>query len=192
MTSYKCTSENRLETFPNSPLDIPRELADNKPIRFRAKAGRFMDYKYNSINELNHFDFAEAAVGDIQMADNMFHMVIDNVKILPENSFNRDIRTMRTNEMLFKIEGAEVISVVEEGYREYDADGNLKKKIEDATITPDKYKDVADALLEGVIYELKLEGGVYAFVIDGNNERTYEIKVAGSGDSESWNLFLNV
>ena len=38
----------------------------------------------------------------------------------------------------------------------------------------------------------ELEGGVYAFVIDGNNERTYEIKVAGSGDSESWNLFLNV
>ena len=90
-----------------------------------------MDYKYNSINELNHFDFAEASVGDIQMADNMFHMVIDNVKILPENSFNRDIRTMRTNEMLFKIEGAEVISVVEEGYNEYDADGNLKKKIAD-------------------------------------------------------------
>ena len=76
-----------------------------------------MDYKYNSINELNHFDFAEASVGDIQMADNMFHMVVDNVKILPENSFNRDIRVMRTNEMLFKIEGAEVISVVEEGYR---------------------------------------------------------------------------
>ena len=85
-----------------------------------------------------------------------------------------------------------MISVVEEGYSEYDADGNLKKKIADETIDPEKYKDVTDALLEGVIYELKLEGGVYAFVIDGNNERTYEIKVAGSGDSESWNLFLNV
>lgn len=151
-----------------------------------------MDYKYNSINELNHFDFAEASVGDIQMADNMFHMVIDNVKILPENSFNRDIRTMRTNEMLFKVEGAEVISVVEEGYTEYDPDGNLKKKVADETVEPEQYKEVADALLEGVIYELKLESGVYAFVIDGNNERTYEIKVAGSGDSESWNLFLNV
>ena len=119
-------------------------------------------------------------------------MAIHHVKILPENASHRDIRTMRTNEMLFKIEGAEVISVVEEGYNEYDADGNLKKKVADETIEPDKYKDVADALLEGVIYELKLEGGVYAFVIDGNNERTYEIKVAGSGDSESWNLFLNV
>ena len=151
-----------------------------------------MDYKYNSINELNHFDFAEAAVGDIQMTDNMFHMVIDNVKILPENSFNRDIRVMRTNEMLFKIEGAEVISVVEEGFSEYDADGNLKRQIADETVPLERYKEITESLLEGVIYELKLENSVYIFVIDGNNERTYEIKVAGSGDSESWNLFLNV
>ena len=56
-----------------------------------------MDYKYNAVNELNHFDFAEAVVGDIQLLGKMFHIVIDNVKILPENSFNRDIRTMRTN-----------------------------------------------------------------------------------------------
>ena len=70
-----------------------------------------MDYKYNAVNELNHFDFAEAVVGDIQLLGKMFHIVIDNVKILPENSFNRDIRTMRTNGMLFKIEGAEIISV---------------------------------------------------------------------------------
>lgn len=33
---------------------------------------------------------------------------------------------MRTNELLFKISDAEIISLVEEGYNEYDADGNLK------------------------------------------------------------------
>ena len=126
-----------------------------------------MDYKYNAVNELNHFDFAEAVVGDIQLLGKMFHIVIDNVKILPENSFNRDIRTMRTNGMLFKIEGAEIISVVEEGFNTY-------------------------TLVDGTIFEVKLENGVYAFVIDGNNERTYELKVAGSGDYESWNLFINL
>ena len=72
-----------------------------------------MDYKYNAVNELNHFDFAEAVVGDVQLLGKMFHMVIDNVKILPENSFNRDIRTMRTNGMLFKIEGAEILLPVD-------------------------------------------------------------------------------
>jgi len=46
--------------------------------------------------------------------------------------------------------------------------------------------------VDGTIFEVKLENGVYAFVIDGNNERTYELKVAGSGDYESWNLFINL
>ena len=139
-----------------------------------------MDYKYNAVNELNHFDFAEAVVGDIQLLGKMFHIVIDNVKILPENSFNRDIRTMRTNGMLFKIEGAEIISVVEEGFNTYDADGNLQKTVEDREVEKEEYD------------KMKLENGVYAFVIDGNNERTYELKVAGSGDYESWNLFINL
>ena len=151
-----------------------------------------MDYKYNAVNELNHFDFAEAVVGDIQLLGKMFHIVIDNVKILPENSFNRDIRTMRTNGMLFKIEGAEIISVVEEGFNTYDADGNLQKTVEDREVEKEEYDQISDALVDGTIFEVKLENGVYAFVIDGNNERTYELKVAGSGDSESWNLFLNV
>ena len=85
-----------------------------------------MEYKYSTINEVNHFEFGEAVVGDIQLTERMFHLVLDNVKICPENSCNRDIRMMRTNELLFKISDAEIISLVEEGYNEYDADGNLK------------------------------------------------------------------
>ena len=83
-----------------------------------------MEYKYSTINEVNHFEFGEAVVGDIQLTERMFHLVLDNVKICPENSCNRDIRMMRTNELLFKISDAEIISLVEEGYNEYDADGN--------------------------------------------------------------------
>ena len=62
-----------------------------------------MEYKYSTINEVNHFEFGEAVVGDIQLTERMFHLVLDNVKICPENSCNRDIRMMRTNELLFKI-----------------------------------------------------------------------------------------
>ena len=111
-----------------------------------------MDYKYNAVNELNHFDFAEAVVGDIQLLGKMFHIVIDNVKILPENSFNRDIRTMRTNGMLFKIEGAEIISVVEEGFNTYDADGNLQKTVEDRKVEKEEYDKISDTLVDGMAY----------------------------------------
>ena len=133
-----------------------------------------MEYKYSTINEVNHFEFGEAVVGDIQLTERMFHLVLDNVKICPENSCNRDIRMMRTNELLFKISDAEIISLVEEGYNEYDDD------------------EVAQVLLEGTIYELTLQSGVYTFIIDGTNDRTYALKVTGSGDTQEWNRFLEL
>lgn len=122
----------------------------------------------------------------------MFHLVLDNVKICPENSCNRDIRMMRTNELLFKISDAEIISLVEEGYNEYDADGNLKHTYPDEEVEKAKYDEVAQVLLEGTIYELTLQSGVYTFIIDGTNDRTYALKVTGSGDTQEWNRFLEV
>ena len=151
-----------------------------------------MEYKYSTINEVNHFEFGEAVVGDIQLTERMFHLVLDNVKICPENSCNRDIRMMRTNELLFKISDAEIISLVEEGYNEYDADGNLKHTYPDEEVEKAKYDEVAQVLLEGTIYELTLQSGVYTFIIDGTNDRTYALKVTGSGDTKEWNRFLEV
>ena len=144
------------------------------------------------MNEFAHFDFSEAVIGDIQLAEGMFRAVIDNVKILPENSCNRDIRTMRTNELLLKLDDAKLVTRVEEGYREYDADGNLKNTYEDIVVNPDQYKQNEEVLVEGTIYELQLADGVYSFVIDGTDERTYTLKVAAGGDEESWNRFLEV
>ena len=144
------------------------------------------------MNEFAHFDFSEAVIGDIQLAEGMFRAVIDNVKILPENSCNRDIRTMRTNELLLKLDDAKLVTLVEEGYREYDADGNLKNTYEDIVVNPDQYKQKEEVLVEGTIYELQLADGVYSFVIDGTDERTYTLKVAAGGDEESWNRFLEV
>ena len=151
-----------------------------------------MDYKYNTMNEFAHFDFSEAVIGDIQLAEGMFRAVIDNVKILPENSCNRDIRTMRTNELLLKLDDAKLVTLVEEGYREYDADGNLKNTYEDIVVNPDQYKQKEEVLVEGTIYELQLADGVYSFVIDGTDERTYTLQVSAGGDEESWNRFLEV
>ena len=151
-----------------------------------------MDYKYHTINEINHFEFGEAVIGDIQLTDRMFHVVLDNVKIKPENSCNRDIRTMRTNELFRKLEKAEIISLVEEGYSEYDANGNLRHTYEDVTIEPEQYKETEEVLVEGTVYELKFEESVYCLVIDGTDDRVYVLKVAASGDEESWNRFLEV
>ena len=92
--------------------------------------------KYHTINELDHFCFKEAYIAQICAVNGMFEIVFDNVTILPENSCNRDIREMRANELVLKISEPKIEALVEEGYKVYDANGNLKQKNEDITIAP--------------------------------------------------------
>ena len=44
-------------------------------------------------------------------------MTLSNVTILPENSCNRDIREMRANDLVLKIEEPVIRSLVREGYK---------------------------------------------------------------------------
>ena len=97
--------------------------------------------KYHTINELDHFCFKEAYIAQICAVSGMFEIVFDNVTILPANSCNRDIREMRANELVLKIGEPKIEALVEEGYKVYDANGNLKRKNEDITIAPEAYAD---------------------------------------------------
>ncbi len=148
--------------------------------------------KYQTINELEHFNFAEAYISDVQVTDGFFHMILDNVMILPENSCNRDIRLMRTNQLMLKIEKASIISVVEEGFKVYDANGNLKESYEDVEIDKKEYFNVMKGLIDGIIYSLTKEGDEYCFIIDAETERTYVVRVSGESDVEEWDRFFNL
>lgn len=114
-----------------------------------------LQYKYRTEKEFAHFNFTEAVVGDIGMPEGIFHMVLDNVQILPENSCNRDIRTMRTNELLFTIEEPEGLSVVEEGFKTYDADGKLTNVCEDRQLAREDYAQAVENIVGGNVYSME-------------------------------------
>lgn len=147
--------------------------------------------KYKTTDELAHFIFADSYIGDIQVTSGFFHMVLDNVTILPENSCNRDIREMRANNMLLKIEESVITYIVEEGYKVYDANGRLMQICEDVAVEEKDYAEVAKTLIEGVIYSLEKREREYVFTIDAANERTYRLCVSGTHDAEEWDRFLN-
>lgn len=147
---------------------------------------------YRTENELMNFDFAEAVVADIQVTSGFFHVDLDNVKIKPENSCNRDIREMRANNLVLKIEQAAVVSLIEEGFKTYDAIGNLKSTCEDVEIPENERLSVIKTLAGGVLYSLEKKDSQYVFTVDAENERTYELTVEGSGDVEEWDRFLNL
>ena len=148
--------------------------------------------KYKTTDEWNNFSFTDAYVGDIQATSGFFHMELDNVKILSENSCNRDIRKMRTNGLVLKLEDYKIVSFIEEGYKLYDANGKPMKVVEDTVIEEKDYNSGLKELVEGVIYTLEKAEDTYIFSIDAVNERTYELKVQASHDVEEWERYLNL
>ena len=145
---------------------------------------------YTTKDELNHFDFAESYIGDIEMVNGIFHMYLDNVTILPENSCNRDIRTMRANGFVLKIANGRIASLVEEGYKTYDANGKPMASCEDRIVEPEEYPEMVKSLAEGMIFSMEKKDGSYEFAIDAANERTYTMVVVGDHDTEEWDRFL--
>lgn len=145
--------------------------------------------RYRTVDELHHFVFKEAFIGDTLVTRDRFHLVLDNVTILPENSCNRDIREMRCNEMMFTLENAQITSLIEEGYKMYDADGNLAGTYDDVVIDEGNYYDVVKGFLAGSIYDLQKDSDEYIFFID-TEEHTFQMKVRAEHDVEEWDRFL--
>ena len=142
-------------------------------------------------NEVETFDFGEAHISEIRFGLGPFYMLVDNVKILEQNSCNRDVRTMRTNGLTFRIIDPQIVAVTEEGCKIYNADGVLQKEVPDRTVSPEEYANLCKELEEAVIYKLEKTGDSYRISIDGE-EHAYTMEIKGSGDSEEWDRFMNL
>ena len=142
-------------------------------------------------NEVETFDFGEAHVSELRFGLGPFYMLLDNVKILEKNSCNRDVRTMRTNGLMFRIIDPQIVDVTEEGYKIYNADGVLQQEVPDRAVDPGEYAQLCEKLEDAVVYELKKAGDRYRIAIDGE-EHAYTLEVKGSGDSEEWQRFMNL
>ena len=151
-----------------------------------------MKMKYTTRNEFCNFEFSEVHIDDVKIQNGVFQMVLDDVKILPENSTNRDIRKMRANGLVLTIEDAQINSFVEEGYKTYDADGNLLREDPDIELDEQQYRDIYEFFIDSYAYLIAQNQDEYTSVIDGTNERTYTIIVQGSGDVEEWDKFLQI
>ena len=146
---------------------------------------------YFTENEVETFDFGEAHIAELRFGLGPFYMLLDNVKILEKNSYNRDVRTMRTNGLTFRIIDPQIVAVTEEGCKIYNADGVLQQEVPDRPVQPEEYADLCRQLEDAEIYKLEKTDAVYRIYIDGE-EHEYILEVKGSGDSEEWERFMNL
>lgn len=148
---------------------------------------------YRTVDELEGFSFHDAHISGIEVKNGHFFIILDGVIIKSDNSCNRDIRDMCTNDLILKIQDADIIEVVEEGYKVYNADGKLMEQYEDRVIGKEYYSEIfcelCDEAGESYIYTIEKSGEVYTFNIDASDGTTYIIKVKGTHNVEEWERF---
>lgn len=152
---------------------------------------------YRTVDEAIHFEFQDAEIAEVKLDRGHLFFYLGYVTILPDNSCNRDIRKMGTNELIFQIQHVTIQSLVEEGYKVYDADGNLTDSFEDREIPEEEYTRMMESFQQGNLYSVirkdtgeEVEPFAYEIYIDAN-ERTYLLKATGKHDVEEWERFMN-
>lgn len=146
--------------------------------------------KFNTENEWEHFDFTQSYVGELRFGLSPFYLLLDNVWILESNSCNRDVRTMRTNGLEFRIREPQMVSVIREGCRIYNADGILQQEIPDEPLAAEAWNELCRELEGAQVLEISKEDDVYQIIIQGE-EHAYQLRIRGTGDVESWERFMN-
>lgn len=145
---------------------------------------------YHTVDELEHFNFSGSQILEIREYRDQLIFELSYVTILPENSCNRDVREMGARELILKLHHVTDLEVTLEGYKVFDAEGNLKEKYEDEIIEKKDFSTAFEALQGSSVYGLTREGKLYTFYLD-TEERTYLLAVTAEGNSQDWERFMN-
>ena len=151
---------------------------------------------FRTVDEFEKFNFDEAHISGIEINSGHVFLYLDNVMIAADNSCNRDIREMRTNDLVLKLQNGVVTSFVKEGVKVYNADGVFQREIPDEIIPVDKYHETFDLLadkymLEATVKRDEIAGeNVYEFEIE-YEEFSYLLVVKANHDTQEWDRFMN-
>ncbi|MCH5268493.1 MAG: subtilin biosynthesis sensor protein SpaK [Lachnospiraceae bacterium] len=147
--------------------------------------------KFHTTDELNTFLFEGAVLNDVETANGRVKIILDNVTILPENSCNRDVRKMRANAFCITFTDGGIIRLVEEGYKVFDADGNLRQTVEDRDMSEEEIQAGLRELADLEVYEISREEDRYIMIVDGE-DHSFRLEIRAEHDYEEWNKFLSI
>lgn len=145
-------------------------------------------------NEIDGFMFDEAVFQGAAVVNDHTDIFLDNVRIKPENSCNRDIIIKRANNLILRIAGRRW-KLIEEGYQLFDADMNPVRTVQDRMVADQDIQGDLDLMagcpVDGLEKRKNDENVLYILTIHVD-DHTWRLEVEGSGDMETWDRFLNV
>lgn len=148
--------------------------------------------KYQSIDALEDFSFAEAVIFDVDCCFSHLKLQLANVTILSSNANNRDIMNMRTNDLILTFEEPIFLSIIEEGYKIYDANEKLVQEIPDKIISKEEHNAILQTLPESYIYSIEVLSKEHCIITTDSSvdKNGYRIELTFQHSVAQWDRFL--
>ena len=80
---------------------------------------------------------------------------------------------------------------MEEGYKVYDADGNLRQTYEDRAMSEQEIQEGLRELSGLTVYEINKADGMYSIVVEGE-DHSFRLEIAADHEIARWDKFLTV
>lgn len=108
--------------------------------------------KFQCINEHGGMEFDDAGIVSFKCEDKILEFVFQGAVIKAENSQNARFQDMVCGEIILQLKNAEIVRIVKEGMKYYDADGTLIREIPDEDIPAPAQGSMLRRISEGTVF----------------------------------------
>lgn len=134
--------------------------------------------KFSCKNEMENLSFDDSPIKELKIEEKKIEFVFDSAVIKADNSQNGRFQDMFCGEIVLQLQNAQIMRVMKEGMRYYDANGVLKNSIPDEDIPAPGQQAILKRLAKGTVFtvvsaEMK-KGYGYEFGIDVCREEDEE------------------
>ncbi len=153
--------------------------------------------KFNSINELDSFDFRDCYICDIKTGDDLV-LEIEALIIKSTNSQNTNFTDSYAGTAKLTLKNARIISGIKDGYRYYNADDVLITEKSDVELSGEEITEVLRNAKGMYLYGVEGAESGYELLIEeiddsdyGTAGDSYSATVAAKDVEVSWDRYMN-
>jgi hypothetical protein len=147
--------------------------------------------RFQSVNELEKFDFKDSQLTEIKVDEEAMTMVLEAVIVKHNNSANEMMVDSYAGTMQLRLTHPQISDMFLEGYKYYDANDVLKKEVPDRPVASEDYPDMYKKWVNGFLFAMeRQDDGSYMIGIDVE-EDTYWTTLRFEKAIAEWERYMN-
>lgn len=126
--------------------------------------------KFRCTNEMEQLCFDDSEILELKLEERQMEFTFNGAMIKAGNSQNARFQDMYSNTIVLQLENVEIVRIMKEGMKYYDANGVLQKEIPNEDVPAPAQTAVIKRLAKGKVFTVvtaaKESGFAYEFGID--------------------------